>query len=309
MVMEDRILKGSVRRALDEIGDRWTLLILLSAFCDVERFDDWKVRFGISPSILSSRLKKLVTIGILTKQPVGKGARRLRYMLTDKGADLFLWALSVWDWESVWIYRDSDHPVQLQHTGCGHRTRPRFACTHCGKRVSYDNVIIERGPGYDDVMVSETPDSRRSSTTTEDNDNEIFLGRSVDTIGDRWSFLVISAAYFGVTRFDNFQSQLDIASNILSDRLRHLANHGMLARNRYQERPARYEYILTEKTIAYYNVPLMLALWGDKWLPTRSGLPFLRYHETCGHALGITPYCQHCDEELVRGEVRFITPD
>ena len=310
MAIEDRILKGSVRRALDLIGDRWTLLILLSAFCGVQRFDEWKSLHGISPSILSSRLKRLIERGILEQQPVDSGSRRQRYTLTEMGADLFNWALAVWSWERSWVYRDSDHPVRLVHKTCGHSTSANFVCGHCDGRIGYYSIRIERGPGYDAISVSTSPGSRRTKTPDGPGASDTrHIGRFVDIIGDRWSFLIISAAYFGVTRFDDYQSQLHIATNILSDRLRRLADDGMLARNRYREKPARYEYILTEKNIAFYQVPLMLALWGDKWLPSDEGPAFLRFHDHCGKNVTVKPLCNHCGEILERTDIDFESID
>lgn len=306
MAVQERILKSSVRRALDEIGDGRALLILLGALCGVQRFEEWKSLFGISPSILSDRLKQLVNNGILGKEPVEPGSSRSRYVLTDRGSDLFSWALAVWRWERDWYYRDADHPVHLVHTGCDLECTPRFVCSHCRKRLSYDAIVIEPGPGYDKVPMRRQPESRRSTGGSPDNEENAYVGRSIDILGDRWSFLLISATYFGVTRFDDFQSQLNIATNILSHRLRHLTDHGMFARNRYQERPPRYEYILTEKSIAYYQVPLTLALWCDAWFPLPSGSPFNRYHEMCGQPLAVTPTCSSCDDELRLETVRFL---
>ena len=306
MAIEDRILKGSVRRALDLIGDRWTLLILLSAFCGVQRFDEWKSMHGISPSILSSRLKRLIERGILEQQPVEPGSRRQGYTLTEMGADLFNWALAVWGWERTWVYRDSDHPVRLVHKTCGHSTSANFVCGHCEGRVGFYSIRIERGPGYDAIPVLISSGSRRTKNPPGPPVGDTrHIGRFVDIIGDRWSFLIISAAYFGVTRFDDFQGQLHIATNILSDRLRRLADDGMLARNRYREKPARYEYILTEKNIAFYQVPLMLALWGDKWLPSDAGVAFMRYHDHCGQPLTVKPVCNHCGDELEQADIDF----
>ena len=310
MAIEDRILKGSVRRALDLIGDRWTLLILLSAFSGVQRFDEWKSIHGISPSILSSRLKRLVARGILEQQPVESGSRRQRYTLTEMGADLFYWALAVWSWERTWVYRDSIHPVRLMHDTCGHSTSANFACGHCDGRVGMYSIRIERGPGYEAIPTDTATESRRSKGPNAAKIGDTrHIGRFVDIIGDRWSFLVISAAYFGVTRFDAFQDQLHIASNILSNRLRSLADDGMLARNRYREKPARYEYILTEKNIAFYQVPLMLALWGDKWLRPKEGPAFLRFHDHCDRPLTVKPICNHCGDELHRDEIAFESSD
>ena len=306
MAIEDRILKGSVRRALDLIGDRWTLLILLSAFCGVQRFDEWKSLHGISPSILSSRLKRLIERGILEQQPIEPGSRRQGYTLTEMGADLFNWALAVWSWERSWVYRDSDHPVRLVHKTCGHSTSANFVCGHCAGRVGFYSIRIERGPGYDAIPVVVSAGSRRTKSPAGPPVGDTHhIGRFVDIIGDRWSFLIIAAAYFGVTRFDDFQAQLHIATNILSDRLRSLADDGMLARNRYREKPARYEYILTEKNIAFYQVPLMLALWGDKWIPNDAGAAFLRYHDHCDQPLTVKPVCNHCGEELKRADIDF----
>ncbi len=306
MAIEDRILKGSVRRALDLIGDRWTLLILLSAFCGVQRFDEWKSVHGISPSILSSRLKKLIKRGILEQQPIEPRSRRQIYTLTEMGSDLFFWALAVWSWERIWVYRDSDHPIRLRHKTCGHSTSAEFKCGHCRGRVGYYSIRIERGPGYDSIPVASSHSSRRSKLPDGPSaENSRHIGRFVDIIGDRWSFLIISAAYFGVTRFDDFQYQLHIATNILSDRLRRLADDGMLARNRYREKPARYEYILTEKNIAFYQVPLMLALWGDKWLGVDDGPAFLRYHDHCNQPLIVKALCNHCGDELRQADIDF----
>ena len=307
MSLEARILKGSVRRSLDLIGNRWALLILLSAFCGVQSFDEWKSLHRISPSILSSRLKRLVDRGILVQQPVEPGSRRQRYLLTEMGADLFHWALAVWSWERTWVYRGLEHPVRLVHKTCGHSSTARFVCGHCRGRVGYFSIKIESGPGYETVPLVKSSGSRRTKNPKGLDPESGHIGRFVDIIGDRWSFLIISATFFGVTRFDEYQRQLHIATNILSDRLQRLTDDGMLARNRYREKPARYEYILTEKTIAFYQVPLMLALWGDKWLPSDEGPVFLRYHDHCGKDLTVIPLCDHCGDELKQSDIEFET--
>jgi DNA-binding HxlR family transcriptional regulator len=126
----------------------------------------------------------------------------------------------------------------------------------------------------------------------------------MDIIGDRWNFLIISASYFGVTRFDEYQSQLRIATNTLANRLTLLTKSGMLAKNRYREAPARYEYILTQKTLDFYQIPLMLALWGDRWLPVEEGDIYIRTHINCGNRLQIKPVCGDCEAEIKPGGFR-----
>jgi len=303
--LSERVLKGSVRRALDLIGDRWTLLIILSAFDGIDRFDVWKNRYGISSSILSSRLKHLIDTRLMKKESVSRGSRRLRYVLTEMGQELFPWAVAVWNWERVWVYRGTDHPIALVHEGCGMQSAIRMRCSHCKRKVTRENVLFESGPGYFDITLEPQNKSRRSASTLGESELESHIGQSVDLIGDRWSFLIISAAYFGISRFDDFKAQLNIATNVLSDRLRRFTENGLLARNLYQENPARYEYILTEKSIEFFRVALMLAIWGDKWLPVKSGEAFIRTHETCGKKLEVSIICEHCGQELTRQDVAF----
>ncbi len=307
MALSERVLKGSVSRALDLIGDRWTLLILLSAFDGTDRFDVWKSRYNISSSILSSRLKHLIDAGMMKKELVTPDSRRLRYVLTDMGEELFPWAVAVWGWERRWVFRGTEHPISLVHTACGHKSSVCVRCNHCKRKATRENVKFEPGPGYFGVTVQAQNKSRRSTASLGDSAVESHIGQSVDVIGDRWSFLILSAAYFGITRFDDFKDQLNIATNVLSDRLKRFTDNGILAKNMYQENPSRFEYILTEKSIEYFRVALMLALWGDKWVKAGSGEAFTREHDLCGKKLSLGIYCTCCGEALGRGDIDFIS--
>ncbi|GAB3273343.1 hypothetical protein GCM10027297_06560 [Parahaliea aestuarii] len=171
--------------------------------------------------------------------------------------------------------------------------------------MSFDNVAITTGPGYESLKLLPGSAERKTRTSQKVTVEAEHFGRSMDIIGDRWSFLIISAAYFGVARFDEFQAQLNISSNILSDRLANLSNHGMLARNRYSERPPRYEYILTQKSLDFYQIPLMLALWGDRWLTVPEGELFVRHHIPCGHRLKVVAICAECSEPVSAASMSF----
>ncbi len=72
------------------------------------------------------------------------------------------------------------------------------------------------------------------------------VGRAMDVLGERWTFLILREAFYGVRRFSDMQRNLGIARNILSTRLQTLVGAGILERRRYQEEPERYEYRLTE---------------------------------------------------------------
>src|SRR3954468_14525103 len=80
-------------------------------------------------------------------------------------------------------------------------------------------------------------------------DQNCSVARALEVLGDRWTMLVIRDAFLGVHRFDDFQRRLGIARNVLSDRLQRLTDEVLLERRRYQERPERFEYRLSEKGI------------------------------------------------------------
>ena len=89
------------------------------------------------------------------------------------------------------------------------------------------------------------------------------IARGVGRVGEWWSMLILREAMYGVTRFDEFEKNLKIAPNILTRRLADLVDGGMMARRQYQERPARYEYLLTDAGVAFQPVLLALAKWGS----------------------------------------------
>jgi DNA-binding HxlR family transcriptional regulator len=96
------------------------------------------------------------------------------------------------------------------------------------------------------------------------------IARALEIVGERWTLLIIRDAFLGLRRFDQFQENLGIARNVLTDRLNRLVEEGILERVRYSERPERFEYRLTGKG-RELNIALAgLRQWGDKHL---SGKP------------------------------------
>jgi DNA-binding HxlR family transcriptional regulator len=92
------------------------------------------------------------------------------------------------------------------------------------------------------------------------------IARSLEIAGDLWSVLIIRDALYGLTRFDEFQSSLKIAPNILTRRLKDLVAAGMLDRRPYQTKPVRHEYVLTDKGRAFRPVLWTLLAWGNEYL-------------------------------------------
>jgi len=97
---------------------------------------------------------------------------------------------------------------------------------------------------------------------------------------------------------------LGIGRNVLTQRLKRLVEEGMLDRVRYQEKPDRYEYVLTDKGRDFYPVVLAMAAWGDRWLNGPAGPPIVLHHGPCGHTTEAKVVCAHCDGPLELGDVK-----
>ncbi|WP_035284906.1 winged helix-turn-helix transcriptional regulator [Actinokineospora spheciospongiae] len=129
------------------------------------------------------------------------------------------------------------------------------------------------------------------------------VARAMDLLGDQWTLLVLRQAYLGTRRFDRFQGELGIARNTLTERLERLTRAGVLERVRYQERPTRYEYALTEMGRDFFPALAAIMRWGDRWLDGGSGAPMVLRHRGCGQEAHAAVRCSECDERLALGEV------
>jgi DNA-binding HxlR family transcriptional regulator len=136
------------------------------------------------------------------------------------------------------------------------------------------------------------------------------VAAALDQVGDRWTFLLLREAFFGVRRFTDFQGNLGVARNLLSERLGRLVAYGILERRRYQVRPDRYDYRLTDKGRDLYGVIVALMRWGDHWL---AGPPPLHLtHRTDGGEIEAQLRCTSCGQALGPRDVHYehaIRPD
>jgi DNA-binding HxlR family transcriptional regulator len=124
------------------------------------------------------------------------------------------------------------------------------------------------------------------------------VARTLEIIGEWWTLLILRDAFLGIRRFDDFQSRLGIARNVLTDRLNTLVEHGILERRQYHEHPERFEYRLTEKGLDLHPVLVSLLRWGDRWTAGEKGPPLLLEHRSCGHDIRPVMVCPYCGEEV-----------
>jgi DNA-binding HxlR family transcriptional regulator len=124
------------------------------------------------------------------------------------------------------------------------------------------------------------------------------IARTMDLLGDWWTPLVLRDAFYGVTRFDEFQQALGIARNTLADRLRRLVDEGLLEKVAYQTEPMRYDYLLTDKGKDFFGVLAAMTAWGDRWLAGEAGPPALMIHHDCGLPASALTVCNRCGGEI-----------
>jgi DNA-binding HxlR family transcriptional regulator len=124
------------------------------------------------------------------------------------------------------------------------------------------------------------------------------IAAALEIVGERWTMLIIREALLGVHRFDEMQADLGVARNVLQTRLERLVDEGVLERRRYQERPPRYGYHLTEKGLDLWPAVVALMQWGDKHAGGPGGPPVRLEHRGCGGAVDEHLMCVVCDQRL-----------
>src|SRR5262245_40965294 len=129
-------------------------------------------------------------------------------------------------------------------------------------------------------------------------DEQCSLARTVAVIGDRWSLLVLRECFLRTRRFEEFQSRLSITRHLLADRLKKFVKFGVLRRVKYQDRPVRYEYILTQRGLDLYPIVMSIVHWGDTHMVDERGRPLLHQHKNCGKDFDPVMVCSECGEPL-----------
>ena len=117
------------------------------------------------------------------------------------------------------------------------------------------------------------------------------LARALESLGERWTLLIVRDAFFGVRRFSDFQAHLDVPRAVLSDRLTGLVRDGILVRRADEERPGRHSYELTDAGRDLWPVLYSLLIWGG-----HHRFPNSRTftHADCGGRLDDRGTCPAC---------------
>lgn len=132
------------------------------------------------------------------------------------------------------------------------------------------------------------------------------IARGLEVVGERWTLLIIRDVFRGKRRFEEIQSSLGIARNVLTSRLARLVEEGILERRPYSERPRRDEYFLTEKGLDLWPVLVTLMHWGDTHFAD-AGPPMILIHKgRCGGEVNEHGICESCGELLTARQARIV---
>lgn len=137
----------SIRRALEVAGTRSALLILREAFYGTTRFDDFAARAQVSEPVAAARLRELVEHGLLEREPYREPGQRtrMRYKLTDCGAELFPVLAALMQWGDRWL-APAGPPVELRHHDCDQPVRAELRCDS-GHQLAVADLELIAGPG------------------------------------------------------------------------------------------------------------------------------------------------------------------
>ncbi|MDX3934492.1 helix-turn-helix domain-containing protein [Stenotrophomonas sp.] len=124
-----------VGRALDLVGDRWSLLIVREAFDGVRRFSDFQRRLGMSRSMLSQRLQALLEAEVLAQQPLAEGRSYQEYVLTERGRALFPLVVALRQWGEAFLFAPGEPRSVLQADSDGRLLAPMRPCDQRGQVV------------------------------------------------------------------------------------------------------------------------------------------------------------------------------
>jgi DNA-binding HxlR family transcriptional regulator len=134
-------------RAMEVVGDRWSILILREAYYGVKRFDEFEYYVGIAPNILSTRLKKFVDAGMMTRVRLAEHAGRYEYVLTEKGRDFFPAYLALKRWGDDWLAEPDGPQVVFRERAAGRNIRYPELLSASGKPLRLEDVEVVAGSG------------------------------------------------------------------------------------------------------------------------------------------------------------------
>ena len=137
----------SIARAMEVVGDRWSILLLREAYYGTRRFDEFQHYLGVAPNILSARLKKFVDLGMMTRVRLAEHGGRHEYVLTKKGRDFFPTYLALKKWGDDWLAEPAGPQVVFKDRTSGRQIEYPILLSAGGKPLQLEDIEIVAGSG------------------------------------------------------------------------------------------------------------------------------------------------------------------
>jgi DNA-binding HxlR family transcriptional regulator len=132
----------SAARALELVGERWSLLIIRNAaFAGMTRFTDFQKALDIAPNVLAARLQHFVENGLMATS--GEPGGHQSYHLTEMGLDFKPAIIALTEWGDRWAAPEGP-PIAYEHEECGGAVRSELRCELCGKLVPPRGVAARK---------------------------------------------------------------------------------------------------------------------------------------------------------------------
>jgi DNA-binding HxlR family transcriptional regulator len=135
-----------IARALDAIGDWWSLLIIREAFLGTHRFGEFQKKLGLAKNILSTRLRVLVERGILATAPASDGSAYQEYVLTRKGRGLFPVLVALRQWSEAFDDQPEDIATLLVDRRKGKPVRTLALYSQDGRLLEVEDTTLKPKP-------------------------------------------------------------------------------------------------------------------------------------------------------------------
>jgi DNA-binding HxlR family transcriptional regulator len=137
-----------VARALDVVGDRWSLLIVRDVFDGMRRFGELQKSLGVARNILADRLRTLVDTDILQVAPASDGTAYQEYVLTPKGQGLFVVMVGLRQWGEDHLFNADEPHSLLVERKSGKPIRKIEVRDHSGKFLDAPQTAVRKLPGH-----------------------------------------------------------------------------------------------------------------------------------------------------------------
>lgn len=277
------------------LGDEWTLLVVQQSLMGATRYADFQSRLPISHSVLSNRLRSLADAELLQRRIYQTNPPRSEYLTTPRSRSLWPMLVSIWDWERHWVAEHADDLPQIRHTACGAGFAPQLTCRRCGELVSEKDVVAQWGPSGSWPRSVPTAATRRRSASSQAG----LFPQTMSVLGNRWGFALLVAAFVGMSRFTDFQTQLAAPPGSIADRLSIFAANGVMVAtdNRYR---------LTEKGRALFPVLIAALQWAQRWFHAPQGPAVVLTHTACGGPFTAVMTCDQCARPVRGNQVAAV---